>query len=232
MPDFLPRRDADLRLWTGRLGVSLAPQASRLGVTPEALARFTTAQTAFETAMNVLDAPETRTSPAVGRKETCRAELVAATRAVVRMVRACASAEATDLLDLGLTPRRKGRAAAVAPPVEAPRVVATATPDGVSLKLFRRGDRGKARPAGTIGAGVFYHAGPDAPSRLEDWRLVGVATRAAFTFALPVAPPPGTPVWTTAAWMSARGKLGPPAAPRLVHTTYLLSHGVGATTAA
>ncbi len=216
MADFLPRGDEDRVLFTANFAKQITADPARFGLTAAQAAAYQTVQSAFAQAYRAAVSPQSRGLATVRMKNERRKAAVAMTRELTRIVRASPGVTSVDLLMLGL--RARGAAVRGAGEPAPPRVMVRADSRRVEV-LLRRDDLGRARPAGTAGAAVYWATGEVAPTRLDDFKLAGNTTQTRMAFVLPgEAGEPGTKVWVTARWLDARlrpGKANPPVSVRV-----------------
>src|SRR5204862_6435997 len=86
--DFLPRRDLAVLSWSGTFAAQLSGSPGAFGISPADVAQYLAKHDALAAAMQLVDKPETRTSPAVALKNQARAELIAEARALAAILRA------------------------------------------------------------------------------------------------------------------------------------------------
>ena len=212
--DFLPRADGALDAWTRRFADALvaSPEAYRVPI--DAALAYAALQARWAEAYGRTTNPNTRSAVDVTAKDDVRAELVAETRRLARLVRAeGVSNELLTRIDLPVPRARRRR---VRPPAERPRLGVTAQADG-SLQVRIRGDSfdAKARPSNAVGAMLLWHVGPEQPATTDGWTFAGLTTERTATLRpdWPTIAASGGSLLITAAWLSPRLELGPLAIP-------------------
>jgi len=214
--DFLARRESDLRTWSINFDARISADPAAYGLSAAQAAEYNTLHNAFLAAYTLAAAPGTRTSPIVEAKNAAMRELRQAARRLARIVHAGRVASDAHKSALGLTVRRPGgRQTRIAKPEEAPIVTVEAAAGGklkVRVRSLEQPTR-RGRPAGVMGASIFFFAGEWPPVGLKDWRYAGATTRTTCHVKLPRDVEPGERVWVTACWRNPRAECGPPAWP-------------------
>ena len=215
MPDFLPRRDGAMLDWARNFYRAVGDVPGHYGVPAAQLDEALAALSVYAAAVATLRTPETQAPPFYAAKHAARRRLEAATRAVVRLVRANAEGvEETGQVDvlfgMGLRPRA-ARRRRVAPPVEPPTVGLTVSDGGwidaaVGAATVGTGGRRRGRPGGAAYALLFVHYGPTPPMETGGWQYLAAASRGTLRFTPPAHEPAGTGVWVVACWVSRRAE--------------------------
>jgi hypothetical protein len=213
MPDFLPRGQQGLMLWTQRFASVLDTDPAGFGVPPAEATAYVALQAAGALAFRRATDPGTRTTPAVAAKDAAVAELKRETRRLARLVRAHCGRDGDRLARLGIKAASLNRRALPAPR-HAPRLtLRPTTQHAVHLSLEDTTRQGKAMPRGVHGAVVMMFIGDTPPATLRGWTLAFGTTKTRQKVELPGGLTPGTRVWYTAYWTSPTGKPGPISAP-------------------
>lgn len=222
MPDFLPRRTADLLTWSANFDRTLAADPARFGLTPADAAAYAEAHAAFAAAYGTAADPLTRSPANILAKDEAEAALKRAARMLAgqarsysRGNRAAQSALATLGLRAGGARRRR-----IARPADAP-VLFIDWPRGHTVPL-RLADASspsrRGKPPGVSGATVFTFVGEEPPGNDgPGWVYRTHTGRARLTIDFPASLPPGTKVWITACWFNPRGEASPYARPIHAH---------------
>ncbi|MEM1446124.1 MAG: hypothetical protein AAGF84_08720 [Planctomycetota bacterium] len=216
MSDYLPHQDQALAEWTRRFVVGVVPAPERYGLGTEQVAELDAAQRAFAEALAVATRPDTRTKPAVRRKDAARQAMIPRFRRAAQAVQAHPDTTNETRAKLGLT-IRKPRVRQAAVPSLAPEL--NVEWRGASqVQLTLRPNRGTrlGRPAGTKGATWFYFVGDRPTETMADWAFGGNTIETRFRIALPDLKP-GAKVWFTAGWFNDRLMMGPVCAPVRAH---------------
>lgn len=229
MPDFLPRRAADLLSWSANFDrlINLDPQAYHLS--GEQAAAYAQAHAEFVAALRAAHDPATRGGSTINTKLGAEARLRREARMLAKIVRAALRDDLIARYDLGLCPSRPSRAQR-AKPDTAP-VLRVDWPRGHVVPVRLRdaaSPDSTARPRDVRGALVFVcigeHAPPWSPRETPPtpdadgphWMLHRGASRGRLMVTFPAELPPGTKVWITAAWSNRHGA-GPFASPVHAH---------------
>ncbi len=212
--DFLPRKDADLKGWTGNFARQLRREPSPYPVSPAEAAAYGVLQRRFAERLQAASDEATRGIKTVYLKDETRRELVAETRRLAKRIRG-ADVEPGLLLDAGLTvptPRRKVASAVE----EVPWLVVEIGAGGVlEIGLGRPVTGTTARPAGATGALLLACVRDAEPPRtLGAWAVVGTTTTTRATLRPGDVPgcvegPDGlNRLWLSAAWVGPRLQVG------------------------
>lgn len=206
MPDFLPRREADLLDWTRNFShtISAAPEAFAL--TAEQAAAYAAIQQDFSATYQRSQDPATRGGAAVLAKDEALKALKQETRALASIVRARLGRDGARLVPLGMKAASRNRRPRSFS-VSAPRLILKPTTRReVTLWIEDRDRTGKAKPAGVDRATVVLYVGEALPRDMQDWTYAFSTTQTRVTAALPKGLAPGTYVWYAAWWESPTGK--------------------------
>ena len=212
--DFLPRRDAELLLWSNRFNAYIAAlvDPSVIALSAAQVTAYAALNTAFDDAMTALEAVNSTSN--VVTKNTARSALKANARALSRIIQACPDTTDTQRTDMGLsipdslpTPRP---IPAYAPAIELLDIV------GHTVKLRARDpmnpDR-RGKPENVAGVRLWSYVGASAPASLDSWKIQGNSTRAMFEVAISASVPAGSMIWLTAQYFNARQEPGPAGEP-------------------
>ncbi|XAM01410.1 hypothetical protein OT109_08445 [Phycisphaeraceae bacterium D3-23] len=208
MQDYLPHRDQELASWTRGMAKAVSASPESYGVTAAQAAAYDAAQRAYAEALTVATQPQTRTGPAVSRKNTARKTLIALSRRLEGIIQAYPGTTDAMRVDLGLTVR-KPRAKMAAVTIERPSVrVVSAMGSRLTLRVGKHGGVGRARPDGARGYTWFYFLGERSPAALGGWSFGGNSIEPTVEVVLEGAEF-GAPVWFTANWFNSRMQPGP-----------------------
>ncbi len=205
--DFVPRREAQRVTWLQILVRNLSPDPGAFGV-PEAMfadlqAKVDAAAEAYRTATSRI----TRTPIAVMVKDELLAGATDAARRVARLVQATPAVDDSQRFRLGLTvPQTPVRV--VAPPSEPPGMwILSSVGRTVKVRLYdTEATTRRGRPVSATGAAVFYFVGDHPPADGRLWEFKRNVSRTTFTLTFPSDLAPGTKVWLSAYWFSARAE--------------------------
>lgn len=220
MSDYVPHRDMELAGWATRLANATSAAPGDYGLSEAQAAEYAAAQAAYIQALTFAMQPDTRTKPAVQRKNTAKAELIALARKTVGTVQSYTGTTDAMRVELGINVRKKrSRAAGDTPP--SPRVRVVETVGGrITFEVRSGEDDRRRRPAGARGYTWFYAVGETCPQTLAEWTFGGNALEARSQLSLPGDTPPGTWVWFVANWFNGRMKPGPVSKPVQTRVCY------------
>ena len=210
MPDYLPRRDADLAAWAGLLARRVAEEPGALGASAARAAALLAAERAYAQAYARTAVTTLRCVRDTLVKNEARAALRAEIRRVVGVARADPAVSDAALAEVGLRRRRADRA----PRVRVPAAVPTLRVRGVEGRrvFLELGDaasprRGKPRGAEAIQVWAAPWAGPGGPEPALRW--AGQRTRPRFEVEFGPELPPAQRVLLAAQWSSPTNENGP-----------------------
>jgi len=223
MPDFLPRRDSQLRLWATHFARKLSATPEAFGVTPAQAARLAALEQAFAHRYAAAQNPSTRTAPMIRAKDAARDAMVAEVRELAGRVRSRRATTNDQLVALGLRPRRaqtktggeKARRHAP-PPDTSPRVqVRNATARRMTVRLYDTQSGRLRKPSGAAMAVVLVAWGDRPPRNADGFRYWCATGRPRVVFEAAPNAEPGAKLWFIAAWLNERGEQGPWSAPAM-----------------
>ncbi|MEO6434282.1 MAG: hypothetical protein ABIP55_00775 [Tepidisphaeraceae bacterium] len=218
MPDFLPRRDAELLGWARNFRDKIVASAQAYGLDPQQAADFSDKVDVFAADYQAVASPSTRTRSATVRKDGSRAAMKQDARRLAAIARAHPGVSGEQRIELGLSLREERRTRGGRPRTVPQLVIRSATGHTVTLRI-RNGQSGKrgGRAEGLAGAAVFSYTGEQPPGRRSQWSLRGFATRGRFNVRLESDTAPGSRVWLSACWLSAALRRGPACTPILTN---------------
>ena len=220
MPDFLPRREADLLAWSHNFDrlINLAPED--YGISPTEAAEYSQLHLRFAAAYAQAAPRGSKCVTLTAAKNSAAKVLKIHARALAGRVRADRQIPDADKLLLGAPPAKKTRSAIPAPE-RAPAVTVIST-IGPRLTLRLRDPvipTRIAKPRGAQGAFIQMCFGEAPVSTDAGWLLCMQATETLFQVDVPASVMPGTKVWIKARWYNARGT-GPESAPVYTHVGF------------
>ena len=208
MPDFLPRRDAELADLATAMGRRLVAEPGVYPLTAGRAEAVAEAAERFARLLKIARSPSGGTRVATERKAEARAALEAVVRPVAWTLRGTASVDDAALRAIGL---RRASAKRARHPVPT---------RGPILEVLRVGERSAAvrafdpanaarvaKPAKVASIRVMVHVrgATGGPA----WRLAGQFTRTRFEVELPRDVPAGTRLWLRGFYQNSRGEPGP-----------------------
>ena len=215
MPDFLPRREAELLQWSANFDRQINDAPGDFGLSVQVAADYRALHEAFAQAYQLSQEPSTRTASAVVAKDDAKAALLALARGLARVVRGQPGVTDAQRLELGLVVRRSGRLARVAAPAAAPQLAVEPIlgRGAVRVRLFDPASPNRrAKPRGVAGATLLTFVGEAEPEGSSHWSFGRSTTRTTAVVALPEGGACGARVWVTAFWFSPTGRRGPASA--------------------
>ncbi|MFT3788754.1 MAG: hypothetical protein QM770_21725 [Tepidisphaeraceae bacterium] len=211
---YLPTTDRRLLQWAGHFNELIQIDPARYGLSPERSAAFDAIYQTFASALAACE-PAIRSRSATSVKNTARANLKANVGTLVSLIRGAAGVSDAQKIALGIGVR--ARPTRIDAPDRAPLLTVRsvrATTATVVLTDPTSSRRGK--PDGAAGATLFVYVGDEPPTNLSGWRYYGQTGRTTIDITFESSLPPGTRVWFTALWFSARKETSPLSPP--IHT--------------
>lgn len=210
--DFLPRRQADLLLWSSHFNNQIGANFEAYGLTFEQASDYNQTHNAYAAAYAMAFSNSTNSTGAILKKRDAERALRRLARQLARQVKATRSVDRVARQRLGLTLRNRGGWHPRAPkPTTAPGIQIEMR-DGrrIRVRLLNHAEesrRGRPRRTSCALFMVSYENAPPADPR--DWSLVGMTGKTIATLQLPLGIGPETPIWLTACWMSTMQERGP-----------------------
>jgi hypothetical protein len=222
MPDFLPRRAADMVSWSRNFDQRLNAAPDHFGIPDIQLAQYSDLHVAFAQAYQNAMSPGTRCVTLTAAKNSSEKLLRRLARSLAGMIRARRSIRDADKILLGVPPPKR-KYTRIATPDRAP-VVSVYEPVGgrVMLQLIDPQIPWRsAKPRGVYGASILMCVNDEPYSSDKGWRLCPHATTTRSWVDLPTNLPPGTKIWFKAQWFIPSGKAGPWSAPAYTYVGYV-----------
>jgi hypothetical protein len=217
---YFPTSDTGLLAWSSRFsaGINASPEA--FGLSPSQAADYAAIHASFATAMAAC-APAMRNKTSVVAKNTARAALKAQARLLVSIIQGQPSVTDAEKTELGLTVRNPLRVPIPAPE-ESPTIqVEQVVVNRFTLRLLGSTNPGRrGKPSQVAGASIFYFAGEEAPTNLNDWAFATGTTRTRVEIVIPSSVAPGSKIWLTACWKNPRDMSGPLSHPISTYVQY------------
>lgn len=224
MPDFLPRRDADLLCWSAAFKKNIVMDPAAYGLSQAQADSYALNHDRFEAGYSLAVAPASRTRSSIIAKDELRDALKADARKLATIVRATPGITAEQRAVLGLGVRQGASPSRIGRPSAAPRLSLAALGSNTVRLRVRHPDwsrRGKAN--GIAGAAIYGCAGEEPPASVQQWSLMTNATRMNVDVTFECLPY-GALVWLCACFFNPRHENGPMSTPvclRLAGGTYL-----------
>ncbi len=213
--DYIPNREGDLLSWSSNLA-NILLASPNYGLTAQQVADYCQLQLAFANALAVARNPMTQGRRSVMAKNDRKRALIDTTRKLVAVMQAWPEMTDQKRLALGI-PMRDRASTPVHAPSEHPELdVLAVMGRTIKIRLRPPCGQGRGRPAGILGATVFYAVGQGYPQATEAWHFVGNVSATTFNMSIPAKVAGGSRVWLMAAWVNAKLQSGPTCPP--VHT--------------
>jgi hypothetical protein len=225
MPDFLPRRGAELLTWSKNFDQKISLDAEAYALSLEQAEQYSILHSAFAEAFRKANENSTRSPSSIQAKHDAESVLRKFARVLVGITRAAPQVSDEQISKLNLR-RRKRKPSSIPRPQRAPRILA-GNPVGTTIPLrLRDPDAPSSRgmPRDVQAATIFTFVGEFPPASRDDWSLGKGMSRANFDLQFPATLAPGTKVWITAQYYNNRGA-GPFAEPVYAYLGY--SVGIG-----
>jgi hypothetical protein len=208
---WLPDSDPGLLAWSLNFSTRISQNPQSVGLTPQLASAYAALHQAFATALEACD-PAVRNEASVIAKNQARENLKADARLLNNLVQGTASVTDEQKRLLGLTIR--ARPSPVPPIAQGPTVLLEGmVGNTLRVRLQDATTTRRARPASAVGASVFWFVGPAPSEDPADWTFEANVSRTVFDIAFPESLTPGTTVWVTAFWFTARAQSSPAATP-------------------
>ena len=210
---FVPNNDDKLLAWSVNFSAKLTAAPVTYGMVAAQATQYSTAHTAFATALTATKNPDTRTKASVNTKDLAKASLMVLARGFGKMIQANPNVTDALKIGMGLTVRAKPQPRPT--PQTAP-VIEVISVSGWTLKIALKAaadEKTRGKPVGVNGANVFSFVGPTPPSDMSQWKYEGMTGKTTVDVELPSSVPGGSRVWLTAFWFNGRKESGPAAPP-------------------
>ena len=224
MPDFLPRREFDLRDWARNFCHYVSASPESFGASVEQAAVCAECFAAFDQLLILSSQPSTRTPSILVSKDTAKVAMLRELRSLAGMIKIARVADIGRMTEVGLRPR-KTKYTRIGIPDHAPIIQIKAV-QGTRITLHlldASSPTHRGLPDGVSGALIYRMVGETVATRREAWDHSVSKSRARFDIKLPETLAPGAKVWFCARWFNPRGKPGPFSDPKSTRT---LSDGV------
>lgn len=207
--DYLPTREADLALWSANFAALTTATPTAYGLTTAQALDYATANSIWQSALQLANDPSTRTAPAVAAKDIAKVNLKAISRLQGGIVQAWPSITPEQLGDLGLTVRDTGRTP-TPPPNTYPlvNVIGNAAHSLTVALADQNTPNARRRPIGAIGAEMYGQIGGTAPTGLSGMQYLGLQTRYPQMWDLGLSAI-GQRVYVICRWINRKGEPGP-----------------------
>ncbi len=216
MPDFLPRKELDLKSFSTNFANRINDEPGHFGFSQEMVDDLVAKQQAYSTALALSLELGTRGVATVAQKNQAKSELIPLIRPMVAQLRAMTQISDAQLKLLGI-PRAKKAVRRVGIPENAPQVVLSTTSDcSFRVNLTDPHILSNGKPTRVAGASVYIAYGEYGTAESLKWTHHSNQTRSTFEIQLKNGVPYGSLVWISAAWINPRLETGPYSAPRSI----------------
>lgn len=208
-PPYIPAADAAFRDWLGNFAALLSADPARYGVSIAEAAIIADAAREYDAAYQTAQAPATRTSVTIARKEALRTSATGSARALARLIKASGDVADEDKLALGIHIDDPTRSPIPAP-TSRPLLMLVAAFSGVhSLRYADEHSPASRRKArGALQMQLNLAVAPGAVTDPGESRLFGLYTRQPILVEHDPAHAAQTATYF-ARWVTRSGKFGP-----------------------
>ncbi len=205
--DFIPRRDCDFVNFSASFSARINATPVAFGLTPAMASDYAALNATLHSAFTRATQSITRTTPAVGAKNTARRNAERSLRQLARLIQATPGVSNEHKQALGLTVRDT-QPSPVRRPVERPRVSAKLLfGSTVRITVQARKSLRRGKPQGVAGATILSYVGDRPPADPRKWMQTNTTRpRLDITFDHVQ---PGAVVWIAARWFNPRQQAGP-----------------------
>lgn len=207
--DFLPAREADLALWTANFHTLTTATPTAFGLTAGQALDFATADSIWQSALQIANDPTTRTSPNIAAKDVAKVNVKALARAQALLIQGYPSITPDQLAALGLTVRDSGRTPQP-PPNTYPLIsfLGSASHMVTVALADQNTPNARRRPKSAIGAEMFLQIGGTPPTGIAGMNYAGLQTRYPQQWDMGLSAT-GQRAYMIARWINRKGEPGP-----------------------
>jgi hypothetical protein len=210
---FFLGNDAELYTGSNAFSDKISATPTAFGLTAPLAASYATVNDIYAAAYLAANAPETRTKSAIEAKNQAKVNLKAMAADLAKLIDGTASVTNAQRIDLGLNVPAAPAPAPI-PGLEPGLEVMSVDGFDILVRLRDKGDTARrGRPLGVIGASIFTHVGPTAPTDISGFTFQANTGRTKFKISLPGTTLPGAKVWICAFWFNNRKQSGPACEP-------------------
>ncbi len=207
--DYLPTREADLALWTANFANLTTATPTAYGLTAGQALDYSTANSIWQSALQLANDPTTRTAPNVAAKDVAKVNIKAISRLQGGIVQAWPSITPDQLAQLGLRVRDTGRTPT--PPPNTYPLVSIIGNQAHSLTVAladQNTPNARRRPVNVIGAEMYGQIGGTPPTGLAGMQYLGLQTRYPQMWDLGLGAI-GQRAYLITRWINRKGEPGP-----------------------
>lgn len=221
MPDFLPRRSAQMVTWSRNFDSVLNAQYESYGISQQVAELYSQLHAAFAEAFQRANDSSTNGDTAMLVKRETEAAARDYARKIGGQIRANPDVSDEQRVILGLRPRRK-KPTKPQLPFKPPNLFMKHSA-GRTVTIHLRDPESPASrgmPKSAAQAMLYTYVGDTPPATLRAWRLAFSKSRATFKYTFSAKIPAGATVWFTAHWNTRTGQAGMAAAPVSTHVGF------------
>jgi hypothetical protein len=207
MPNYIPRKDVELVLWSVNFGAQIAKNAEAWNISSDEVVELQTVITSFASLQAMADSPS-RTTVIVAKKNAARYSLEKKIRELVNFQLNNPVITSTERIAMGLHVR-SGKYSTVSRPETRPELE-IAIVDFRRLKIIFRnkGSINNAKPYMIIGAVIAYAILDAPPDSLDAFTRMELATRSPYILEF-TEKERGRTVYIIICWQNKKGERGP-----------------------
>lgn len=208
-PDYIPQSDPRALAWARTFSNGINADPAAFHIEPAEAAELALLVEQFAAAYRLARDPDTRTRPAVSRKNDARDLMKAKIRILARRIQGQAQLSDSQRMALGLNPLDVPSSPWPAPASQ-PKV--SLSPLGARRSRVRLHDPAEpgrtGKPSRVTGAHLWVSYGAQPPADASACTFLGTVTRTRAVVSHP-ADKTNTTAWIMAQWVNARGQAGP-----------------------
>jgi hypothetical protein len=207
MPDYIPKKDAELVAWSANFATQVDENSSEWNIPKEEVNNLQNAVTNFATLHTQADSPA-KNSIIVAEKNTARTVLVGHIRELAGFRLRNPAITDAQRVSLGLSIRDAARSTIPSPTSRPGIIIDVLDVRRLKVQFQDMGSSSKAKPYGVSGAIIFYavlNAPPTSPAELVNSVM---ATRTPYTLVFSEQER-GRTVYIAICWQNEKGEKGP-----------------------
>ena len=216
----MPGKDDELRTWGANMNDRAGISPADYNLSAEEGARIVTSFSRFETAMQQVGNPATRSPVATIEKREAKRAFVKVAREVVALIQANPATTNVMRGELQITIRKE-------PPTPVPRPtgmpklsVRSVVGRVLNLEVRDAATNRRRKPAGIRSVWMWSYTGETPPLDLAAYTFHGGGSTTRPTLVLGDEVEPNTVVWVTAMWVNSKDETGPACMPVQTRTNY------------
>jgi hypothetical protein len=215
-PIFQPTKENELVAWSSTFNAQIALTPTDFGLTAAQALAYGALHTAWVSAYNAVQDPNTNTKQAVIAKNQAKENLLygpGGAWELVNIVQAFPGTTDAERGELGLRIPDDERTPIPAPTTAPVLSIVSTAGRSITVRLrdLENPDR-RGKPDGVVGATVLYHVSNTLPPNdPAAWTFAMNTSKTQFEFDVPASVPGGSTVWLTAFWFNNRKQSSNPA---------------------